>query len=73
MGHSAAGRIRSTKKSNDLIGIRTRDLPACSTVPQPTTLLFKMDLIQIRSESEKSIQLDSYKVLHQMGCCERYY
>jgi hypothetical protein len=26
------------KKSNDLIGIRTRDLPACSVVPQPTTL-----------------------------------
>jgi hypothetical protein len=23
-------------KSNDLIGIRTRDLPACSIVPQPT-------------------------------------
>jgi hypothetical protein len=36
-GHSAAGRIRSIEKSNDLIGIRTRDLPACSTVPQPTT------------------------------------
>jgi hypothetical protein len=27
------------KKTNDLIGIRTRDLPACSIVPQPTTLL----------------------------------
>jgi hypothetical protein len=27
------------KKSNDLIEIRTRDLPACSIVPQPTTLL----------------------------------
>jgi hypothetical protein len=26
------------KKSNDLIGNRTRDLPACSIVPQPTTL-----------------------------------
>jgi hypothetical protein len=24
------------KKSNDNIGNRTRDLPACSTVPQPT-------------------------------------
>jgi hypothetical protein len=28
-----AGRIRSTEKSRDLIGIRTRDLPACSIVP----------------------------------------
>jgi hypothetical protein len=25
-----AGRIRTTEKSNDLIGNRTRDLPACS-------------------------------------------
>jgi hypothetical protein len=37
-GHSAGGRIRSIEKSNDFIGIRTRDLPACSIVPQPTTL-----------------------------------
>jgi hypothetical protein len=36
-GHSAAGRIRSIEESNDLIGNRTRDLPACSIVPQPTT------------------------------------
>jgi len=27
----------SIKKSNDTIGNRTRDLPACSAVPQPTT------------------------------------
>jgi hypothetical protein len=33
-GHSAAGRIRSTKKSNEIIRNRTRDLPACSLVPQ---------------------------------------
>jgi hypothetical protein len=26
------------KKTNDLIRIQTHDLPACSTVPQPTTL-----------------------------------
>ena len=35
-GHSAAGRIMSMKNSNDTIGNRTRDLPACSAVPQPT-------------------------------------
>jgi hypothetical protein len=34
--HSAAGRIRSIEKSNDLIGDKTRDLSACSIVPQPT-------------------------------------
>jgi hypothetical protein len=37
-GHSAVGRIRSSEKSSDLIGIRSRDLPACSIVPEPTTL-----------------------------------
>jgi hypothetical protein len=35
-GHSAAGRIMSMKNSNDNIGNRTRDLSACSAVPQPT-------------------------------------
>ena len=35
-GHSAAGRIMSIKNSNDTIGNRTCDLPACSAVPQPT-------------------------------------
>jgi hypothetical protein len=37
-GHIAAGGNRSVENSNDL-GNRIRDLPACSTVPQPTTLL----------------------------------
>jgi hypothetical protein len=36
-GHSAVGRIRWIEKSND-IGNRTRDLQACSIVPQPATL-----------------------------------
>jgi hypothetical protein len=34
-GQSAVGRV---EKSNDLLGIGTRDLPACSIVPQSTTL-----------------------------------
>jgi len=34
--HSAAGRIMSMKNFNDIIRNRTRDLPACSAVPQPT-------------------------------------
>jgi hypothetical protein len=37
-GHSGAGKIRSIAKSSDLIENRTRDLPACSIVSQPTTL-----------------------------------
>ena len=35
-GHNAAGRFISMKNSNDTIGNRTRDLPVCSAVPQPT-------------------------------------
>jgi len=34
-GHSANGRIMSMKNSN-IMGNRTRDLPACSAVPHPT-------------------------------------
>jgi hypothetical protein len=37
-GHSAAGRIRSTEKSHNLIGNRTRDLTACSIMSQSTVL-----------------------------------
>jgi hypothetical protein len=37
-GHSAAGRIRSTENSNDLIRNRTVHVFAFNTVPQPTTL-----------------------------------
>ena len=33
-----AGRIISMKNSSDTIGNRTRDLPTCSAVPQPTAL-----------------------------------
>jgi hypothetical protein len=35
-GHSAAGRIMSLKNCSDTMGIRTRDLPAFSAVPQTT-------------------------------------
>ena len=35
-GRSAAGRVMSMKNSNDTIGNRTRNLLACSEVPQPT-------------------------------------
>jgi hypothetical protein len=35
--HSAAGRIRPIEKKIHIIGTRTRDVPASSIVPQPTT------------------------------------
>jgi len=37
-GHSAAGRVMLMKNSSDTIENRTRDLPTCSAVPQPTAL-----------------------------------
>jgi len=39
LGHSAVVRIMLMKNFKDTIGNRTRDLPACSTVPQPTAPL----------------------------------
>jgi hypothetical protein len=33
----------SMKNSNDTIGNRTRELPACSAVPQPTVQTLKHD------------------------------
>jgi hypothetical protein len=38
-GHSAAGRIKSSERLNDLIRNWTRELPTCSIVPQPITLV----------------------------------
>jgi hypothetical protein len=38
-GHSAAGRIKAIKTSNDPVGNRTGDLPACSAVPRQTAPL----------------------------------
>jgi hypothetical protein len=38
-GHSVVRRIRSIEKTNDPVGNRTRDLPACSIVPEATMLL----------------------------------
>jgi len=35
-GHIAAGKIMSMKNFNETIGNRTRNLPACSAIPQPT-------------------------------------
>ena len=37
--HSAAGRNKSTKNSNDTIGKRNRNFPPRSAVPQPTESL----------------------------------
>jgi hypothetical protein len=47
------------KKSNDLIGIRYCDLPACSIVPQPTTLPWYQKIYKIfsvRSEKQYAVK-----------------
>jgi hypothetical protein len=38
-GYSLAGRVTSTRNSSDTIRNRTRDLPACIAVLQPTAPL----------------------------------
>jgi hypothetical protein len=53
-----AGRIRSIEKSSDLIGTRTRDLPACSIVPQPTMLPCASGLV-MGSFKHSNEQVDS--------------
>jgi len=48
-GYSAAGRAISMKNSSDVIGYRTRDLRACSAVPQPNTLPLMLQLFKGRA------------------------
>jgi hypothetical protein len=62
-GHSAAGRIVSMKNSSDTIRNRTRDLPTCSAVPQPTALprapitaILPFKFIRVRSFSSLARQ-----------------
>jgi hypothetical protein len=45
-GHCAAGRIRWIERSNDPIGIRTRDFAACSVVPEQTSLPRAQEIIK---------------------------
>jgi hypothetical protein len=44
------------KKSNDTIGNRIRDLPACSAVPQPTALP------RVPSQHEYGLYLKTYRL-----------
>jgi hypothetical protein len=52
-----AGRIRSTDKSNELIGNRNRDLPAGSIVPKPTTLKCSQHTPSMESLSIRNTEL----------------
>jgi hypothetical protein len=50
-GHIAAGRVMSMKNSNDTFGSRTRHLPACSAVPQPSGYYKTNYLVSVYVES----------------------
>jgi hypothetical protein len=56
----------SMKNSNDTIGNRTRDLPACSAVPQPTapqrSPFFKLLLCEVPDDVSCELQ-------HLALCC----
>jgi hypothetical protein len=52
--HRAAERIGKLKILNDLIGTRTGDLPACSIVPQTTTLPSALHVLQQYSRDPHS-------------------
>jgi hypothetical protein len=53
-GHSATDRIIPMKNSTDTIGNRTRDLPVCSAVPQPTApprhLYIELDQLKLDTD-----------------------
>jgi hypothetical protein len=45
--YNVAGNIKAMKNTNDSIGNRYRDLPACSAVPQPTAPLQILKPVQL--------------------------
>jgi hypothetical protein len=47
------------KNSSDTIGNRTRDIPACSTVPQPTApprTLYRVEFLNLRCHLKKEAE-----------------
>jgi hypothetical protein len=71
-GHSAVGRIMSMKSSNDTIGNRTRDLPACSAVPQPTAppAVAQASVPTYRAMTAERGKLPRYKQQYVSDACE---
>ena len=58
-GHNAAGSFVSMKISSDPMGIRSRDLPACSAVPHPTaSYLIKYSSEHSPRKCEKQFSVD---------------
>jgi hypothetical protein len=53
--------LAQLKKSNNLIGNRNRDLPACSIVPRPTTLLHAPKVFARKPERKLQLRRHSRK------------
>ena len=62
-GHSAARRIMSKKNSNNTIGNWTRDLPACTTVPQATAPCAQLSL-SIPKESHVTLPVHEHTTIN---------
>jgi hypothetical protein len=50
------------KENNDLIGTRTRDLPACSIVPEPTTLRPPQKSVLLKLKFIRALDLSLFTV-----------
>jgi hypothetical protein len=59
-GHSAAGRIRYSEKSNDLIGNGTHDISACRIMPQPITLSRALEAMKISKNLKKVFTIGNF-------------
>jgi hypothetical protein len=74
-GHSVTETIMSMKNSNDTIGNRTRDVPACSAVPQPTAppraSLYRMSSLKWNSPTAALLHSDQRRPLWSTQCHER--
>ena len=62
-GHSASGRIMSMKNSNDTIGNRTLDFPACSAVLQPINRTGKLIKLPTQAPCSTLLQLKLIVIL----------
>jgi thiamine biosynthesis protein ThiC len=49
------------KNLSDLIGNRTRDLPTCGTVPQPTTLLRASRIYTVQTKTYKTLTARNFR------------
>jgi hypothetical protein len=71
-GHSAAGRIRSIEKSNNIFGNRTHDLLTCSIVAQQTILprvcMYMRDYVAIFTAQLERERTCSLSRVSSIGC-----